>query len=98
MVQCVETPNSLIDNGVGPDDASGESTTTSSSRASANITEDVSVGPRRWFAKNVRQVCDRVGGRPRKYRDTVRSEMAIPSFSNSPWIRGAPHRQFSAAI
>jgi alpha-beta hydrolase superfamily lysophospholipase len=24
--------------------------------------------------------------------------MAIPSFSNSPWIRGAPQRQFSAAI
>ena len=23
--------------------------------------------------------------------------MAIPSFSNSPWIRGAPQRQFSAA-
>jgi hypothetical protein len=29
-------------------------------------------------------------------RETVRSEMAIPSFSNSPWIRGAPQRQFSA--
>jgi len=24
--------------------------------------------------------------------------MPIPSFSNSPWIRGAPHRKFSAAI
>ena len=24
--------------------------------------------------------------------------MAIPSFSNSPWIRGAPHRKFSAAM
>src|SRR5438105_2144185 len=24
--------------------------------------------------------------------------MAIPSFSNSPWIRGAPQRQFCAAI
>ena len=24
--------------------------------------------------------------------------MAIPSFSNSPWIRGAPQRQFSAAM
>ena len=48
--------------------------------------------------ENVRQVCDRVVGRPCRYRETVRSEMAIPSFNNSPWIRGAPQRQFSAAI
>jgi hypothetical protein len=31
-----------------------------------------------------------------RYRDTVRSEMTIPSLNNSPWIR-APQRQFSAA-
>jgi hypothetical protein len=98
MVQRVEAQDTLIDNGVGRDDTSGESTTTSSSRASANILGEVTVGPPRWFAKNVRQVCDRVGGRPHRYRETVRSEMAMPSFSNSPWIRGAPHRQFSAAI
>ena len=70
----------------------------SSSCASANITGEINVWPPRWFAKNVRQVCDRVVGRPCRYRETVRSEMAIPSFSNSPWIRGAPQRQFSAAI
>ena len=70
----------------------------SSSCASANITGEIDVWPPRWFAKNVRQVCDRVVGRPCRYRETVRSEMAIPSFSNSPWIRGAPQRQFSAAI
>jgi hypothetical protein len=31
-------------------------------------------------------------------RDTVRSEMRIPSLSNSPWTRGAPHPRFSVAI
>jgi hypothetical protein len=28
----------------------------------------------------------------------VRSETVIPSFSNSPWIRGAPQRKFAAAM
>ena len=82
----------------GRNDRSEASTTMSSSCASANITGEINVWPPRWFAKNVRQVCDRVVGRPCRYRETVRSEMAIPSFSNSPWIRGAPQRQFSAAI
>jgi hypothetical protein len=45
--------------------------------------------------RSVRQVRDRVVGRPCRYRETVRSEMAIPSFSNSPWIRGAPQRDNS---
>ena len=70
----------------------------SSPCAPANITGDINVWPPRWFAKNVRQVCDRVVGRPCRYRETVRSEMTIPSFSNSPWTRGAPQRQFSWAI
>ena len=34
----------------------------------------------------------------RMARETVRSEMAMPSFSKSPRIRDAPQRQFSAAI
>jgi hypothetical protein len=58
---------------------------------------EMNVRSPRWFARNVRQVCDRVVGRPRRYRETVRSEMAMPSFSSSPWIRGAPQRQCSAA-
>lgn len=66
MALRVEAQDSLVHNGVGQDDTSGESTTTSSSRASANVTGEVTVGPPRWFAKNVRQVCDRVGGRPRR--------------------------------
>jgi hypothetical protein len=69
----------------------------SSSCASANITGEIHVWLPKWFAKNVRHDCDRVVGRPCRYRETVRSEMAMPSFSNSPWIRGAPQRQFSAA-
>jgi hypothetical protein len=69
-----------------------------SSCASANINGEINVWSPKWFAKNVRQVCDRVVGRPCRYRETVRSDMAIPSFDNSPWIRGAPQRQFSAAI
>jgi hypothetical protein len=28
----------------------------------------------------------------------VRSETVMPSFSNSPWIRGAPQRPFSVAM
>jgi hypothetical protein len=35
-----------------------------------------------------------MGGR----RDTVRSEMGMPSLSNSPWLRGAPQSGFAAAI
>ena len=31
-------------------------------------------------------------------RDTVRSATSMPSFRSSPWIRGAPHRGFAAAI
>ena len=34
----------------------------------------------------------------RRYRATVRSETAKPSFSNSPWILGAPQPAFSSAI
>jgi hypothetical protein len=46
------------------------------------------------FARNVRQVCDRLVRRSGKYRDTVRSDTVNPSFSNSPWIRGARQRAF----
>ena len=45
------------------------------------------------YARSVTVLVSRSG----RYRDTVRSETAIPSFSNSPWIRGAPQRRFSAA-
>ena len=50
------------------------------------------------FARNVHQVCDGVVRRWGRYRDTVRSETMNPSFSNLPWIRGAPQRQFSVAM
>jgi len=32
------------------------------------------------------------------YRDTVACETSNPSFSSSPWIRGAPHKKFSLLI
>src|SRR4029450_971239 len=78
----MEAPDASFD-ACGRTDTSEASTTISSSCASANITGETSVWPR-WFAKNVRQVWDRAGGRPCRYRERVRSEMAIPSFSNSP--------------
>src|SRR5262249_44562200 len=37
-----------------------------------------------WFAKNVRQVWDRLVRRSGRYRDTVRSETMNPSFNSSP--------------
>jgi hypothetical protein len=52
----------------------------------------------KWFTRKVRQVCDGPVARSGSYRDTVRSETVIPSFSNSPWIRGAPQRRFSLAM
>src|SRR5215470_443928 len=32
------------------------------------------------------------------YRDTVACDTSNPSFSSSPWIRGAPHKKFSWLI
>jgi hypothetical protein len=70
-------------------------TTTSSVCAYDDVTGEVQA---RWFARNVRHVCDGTVRRSGRYRDTVRSETTIPSFSNSPWIRGAPHSRFSMAM
>ena len=44
-----------------------------------------------YVSRNVRHVCD--GGFLRRgmYFDTVAWETRMPSFSNSPWMRGAPH-------
>ena len=66
--------------------------------ASANITGEITV----WHRSDSRRISARFvtawsGGRVGSAK-TVRSETAIPSFSNSPWIRGAPYRQFSAAM
>ena len=40
----------------------------------------------------------RRGRRRRRYRATVRSEIAKPSFRSSPWIFGAPQSAFSIAM
>jgi hypothetical protein len=63
-----------------------------------DVTVEVQTRSPRWFARNVRHVCDGAVRRSGRYCDTVRSETTIPSFSNSPWIRGAPQRWFSVAI
>jgi hypothetical protein len=48
--------------------------------------------------RDVCQVCD---GGPRcriMYLETVDSAISNPSFSSSPWMRGAPHNGFSLLI
>ncbi|PYR26722.1 MAG: hypothetical protein DMF98_08155 [Acidobacteria bacterium] len=62
----MEAHDPSIDDGTGRDNKSEASTTTSSPRASANITGEMNLKLPRWFAKNVRQVCDRGVGRPRR--------------------------------
>ncbi|PYQ86055.1 MAG: hypothetical protein DMG02_26155 [Acidobacteria bacterium] len=61
----MEAHDPSIDNGAARHDKSDASTTTSSLRALANITGEMNVPSAKWFAKNVRRVCDRVAGRPR---------------------------------
>jgi hypothetical protein len=95
------TAHGLDAHGTSPDDARRPSentlpsTTLSSSKASDNVFVQLRIRSSKWFVRNVRQVCDGTVGRLGRSRETVRSETAIPSFSNSPWIRGAPQRRFS---
>jgi hypothetical protein len=56
----------LIDNWVGRNERSEALTTMSSPLASATLTGEMNVRSLKWFAKKVRQVCDRVGGRLRR--------------------------------
>ena len=51
-----------------------------------------------WLRRNVRQLCDGGPRRPIMYFETVDSATSNPSFSSSPWIRGAPHNGFSLLI
>src|SRR6266446_2468163 len=51
-----------------------------------------------WLRRNVRQLCDGGPRRPIMYFETVDSATSNPSFSSSPWIRGAPHNGFSSLI
>jgi hypothetical protein len=54
----------------------------------------------RWFRKNVSHRWARSGvrGIRRSHRETVGSDISKPSLSSSPWMRGAPHVGFSAAM
>ena len=51
-----------------------------------------------WFRRNVRQVCDGGFGCRTMYLVTVAWLTSMPSFNNSPWMRGAPHNGFSQLI
>ena len=51
-----------------------------------------------WFWRNVLHVCDGGCGRRGISRATVRCEASNPSFSNSPWMRGAPQSGFASAM
>ncbi len=72
-----------------------------------NKTASVAVGTTRksietrqptWLSRNVRQVCDGGFGCRTRYLVTVAWLTSIPSFNNSPWMRGAPHNRFSRLI
>ena len=61
----------------------------------SNHAESIAAMASAWLRRNVRQVCD---GGPRcriMYLETVDSAVSNPSFSSSPWMRGAPHKGFS---
>ena len=68
-------------------------------RTTGNITGlSLSFMASAWLRRNVRQVCD---GGPRcriMYLETVDLAISNPSFSSSPWMRGAPHKGFSLLI
>src|SRR6516164_11296053 len=57
------------------------STTSSSPRSPDDARDEGSVRSPKWFTRKVRQVCDGRLVRSGRYRDTVRSETVIPSFS-----------------
>jgi hypothetical protein len=54
----------------------------------------------RWLRKNVSHLLPTSGplGTRWSHRETVGSEIVKPSFSSSPWMRGAPHVGFSTAM
>src|ERR1700730_3559728 len=76
--------------GTGRNGKPQASTRSSSLSPNNDVTVEANARLPRWFARNVRLVCDGPVSRSGRYRDTVRSETVTPSFNNSPWIRGAP--------
>jgi hypothetical protein len=89
--------SAVPDGGLKPSENRPVSTTLSSpGRAEDATTAWHEMAPK-WFLRNVRHVGDRPRVRSGRYRETVRSETAMPSFSNSPWRRGAPQRRFPSS-
>src|SRR5262245_38190110 len=60
--------------------------------------KSIETNSRKWLSRNVRQVCE--GGFLffGISRETVLSEISIPSLSSSPWMRGAPHSGLACVI
>ena len=65
-----------------------------------DVVEQIAAMTSRWLARKVHHRCraSECAGRRDMQRETVRSETSRPSFRISPWMRGAPHVGFSAAI
>jgi PAS domain-containing protein len=78
----------------------GYTTNTYSTRkvAIGTVRKSIETNSRKWLSRNVRQVCD--GGFLffGISRETVLSEISIPSLSNSPWMREAPHSGLACVI
>src|SRR5262245_33647117 len=85
----MEANDASID-GAERNDTSAASPTMSSPPASANISGEMRVRSPKWFAKNVRHVCDRVvGGRADNVRPCVpKWQSALQQFAVDP--RSAP--------
>src|SRR5215470_14586756 len=66
--------------------------------AVGTVRKSIETNSRKWLSRNVRQVCDG-GFLPLGIsRETDLSEISIPSLSNSPWMRGAPHSGLACVI
>src|SRR5215467_6512301 len=66
--------------------------------AVGTVRKSIETDSRKWLSRNVRQVCDG-GFLPLGIsRETDLSEISIPSLSNSPWMRGAPHSGLACVI
>src|SRR5438876_3530095 len=66
--------------------------------AKDTVKKSIAITSGAWFFKNVRHACD--GGRRGRtmYFETVASDTVRPSFSSSPWIRGAPQSGLARLI
>jgi len=62
------------------------------------IRKSIAPMPVEWLWRKVFQVCDRPRPPLAMYLATVDCATSIPSLSNSPWMRGAPHSRLARLI